>query len=348
MYSLSQLIRGLRTPSLLCREANRLYYRRLNNRRYNVSGVGVFDEDWDTLIILDACRYDMFKRISNLPGRLESRISRGSSTPEFLVANFDDRDLLDTVYVTANPQLYRNRHRIDTDLHAVIDVWNDEGWDDRYGTVLPETVADAALDAAETYPNKRHVVHFMQPHYPFLTDETEFDKGHLEDEDTEEGNVWTKLMEGTLDVDASKIKALYDQNLRRALPSVKQLLDELPGKTVVTADHGNMLGERSRPIPIREWGHPRGIYTDELVTVPWLVVDSETRRDIVAKRRRRRRSTGGCGERAPSTVGIHGVIRSDRRLLELNPVRDSDRHTLVIERRIPASHDERHARGAGA
>jgi hypothetical protein len=225
----------------------------------------------------------MFGRISNLPGRLESRISRGSSTPEFLVANFDGRDLLDTVYVTANPQLYRNRYRIDTELHAVIDVWDDEGWDDQYGTVLPETVVDAAIDAVEEYPNKRHVVHFMQPHYPFLTDETEFDKGHLEDEDTDEGNVWTKLMEGMIDVDTETIWSIYDGNLRRVLPSVERLLDELPGKTVVTADHGNMLGERARPIPIREWGHPRGIYTSELVTVPWLVVDGETRRDIVAE-----------------------------------------------------------------
>jgi hypothetical protein len=283
MYSLSQVRRGLRTPALFFREANRLYHRRFNVRRYNASGIDVFAEDWDTLIILDACRYDMFERISDLPGRLETRISRSSSTPEFLMANFGDSDLLDTVYVTANPQLYRNRHRIDTELHAVIDVWRDEGWDDQYGTVLPETVADTAIDAAEKYPNKRHIIHFMQPHYPFLTDETEFDKGHLGDGDTDEGNVWTKLVEGEIDVDAETVWSLYDDNLRRVLPSVERLLDQLPGKTVVTADHGNMLGERAWPIPIREWGHPRGIYTEELVKVPWLVVDSEDRPTIVAE-----------------------------------------------------------------
>jgi len=284
VYSLDQLKRGLSTPSLFFREANRLYHRRLNTRRYNTSGVDIFTEDWDTLIILDACRYDMFKRISDFSGRLKSRVSRGSSTPEFLAANFDGRELLDTVYVTANPQLYRNRHRIDTELHAVIDVWDDEGWDDQYGTALPETVADAAIDAAEEYPNKRHIVHFMQPHYPFLTDETEFDKGHLQDEDTEEGNVWTKLMEEEIDVETETVWSLYDDNLRRVLPSVERLLDRLPGKTVVTADHGNMLGERAWPIPIREWGHPRGIYITELVTIPWLVVEGRTRREIVAEK----------------------------------------------------------------
>jgi hypothetical protein len=266
-----------------------MYHRRLNTCTHNVTGVDVLAEDWDSLLILDACRYDMFERISDLPGKLDFRISRGSATPEFLIANFDGRELLDTVYVTANPQLYRNRHRIDTTLHEVINVWNAEGWDDRYGTVLPETVVDAALDAAETYPNKRHVVHFMQPHYPFLTDETEFDKGHLEDENTEEENVWTKLMQGTLDIDPETVRSLYDENLRRVLPSVERLIDKLPGKIVVTSDHGNMLGERARPIPIREWGHPRGIYTEELVKVPWLVVESESRPEIVAEDSERNR-----------------------------------------------------------
>ncbi|GAB6862246.1 hypothetical protein JCM17092_23350 [Haloplanus litoreus] len=282
MYSISQLKRGISSPTLFCRELNRLYHRRLNRRPYNTRGVDVFAEDWDTLIILDACRYDMFERLAELEGRLESRISRGSATVEFLLANFDGRELLETVYVTSNPQLYRNRHRIDTELHAIIEVWSDTGWDERYGTVLPETVADAAIDAAESYPNKRHVVHFMQPHYPFLTDETTFDKGHLEDTGNEEGNVWNRLMESDLDVDAETIQTHYEDNLRSVLPAVERLLDTLDGKTVVTSDHGNMLGERARPVPVREWGHPRGLYTPELVTVPWLVVEGKARREITA------------------------------------------------------------------
>jgi hypothetical protein len=284
MYSLSQVKRGVGSPALFGRECNRLYHRRLNRREYNARGVDVFAEDWDTLVVLDACRYDMFERIADLPGRLESRTSRGSATVEFLRGNLEGQSLLDTVYVTANPQLYRNRDRIDVDLHAVIDVWRDEGWDDQYGTVLPETLADAAVDAAAAYPNKRHVVHFMQPHYPFLTDETAFDKGHLETAGADGGNVWDRLMAKNLDVDPARVVSLYDDNLRRVLPAVERLLDALDGRTVVTADHGNMLGERARPVPIREWGHPRGIYTRELVTVPWLVVEGEPRREVTAER----------------------------------------------------------------
>ena len=58
---------------------------------------------------------------------------------------------------------------------------------------------------------------------------------------------------------------------------------ELNGRTVVTADHSNMIGKRSLPIPIRDWSHPRGIYTKELVTVPWLVFENGPRWEIRAE-----------------------------------------------------------------
>ena len=278
MNTRSRLRRALDNPVLFLRQINRLYHRRLGRRDYNTDGVDVFAEDWDTLAILDACRYDMFARCSELPGQLERRQSRGSATTEFLTANFDGRDLQDTVYVTANPQLYRNRESITVDFHDVIHVWREEGWDEEYGTVLPETVTEYALRAAEEYPNKRLVIHYMQPHYPFISAGTDFDKGHLTGARRE--NVWNQLLQGTLETGHEEIWPIYEANLERALPHVEKLMENLNGKTVVTADHGNMVGERAFPLPIREWGHPRGIYTDELVVVPWLVFENGPRRTI--------------------------------------------------------------------
>jgi hypothetical protein len=278
MNTRARLRRAVSHPILFVRHANRLYHRRLGQREHNPDGIDVFDEDWDTLCILDACRYDMFARCSELPGRLERRASKGSATTEFLTANLDGRDLRDTVYVTANPQLYRNRDSIDVTFHDVIHVWREEGWDEEHGTVLPETVTEYALRAAEEYPNKRLVVHYMQPHYPFIGSETDFDKGHLTGARQE--NVWNQLLQGTLDAEPDDIWRIYEANLERALPHVEILMENLDGKTVVTADHGNMVGERAFPLPIREWGHPRGIYTDELVAVPWLVFENGPRREI--------------------------------------------------------------------
>jgi len=280
MDTRARLSRALSAPVLFCRHANRLYHRRLGRRQYNEAGVDPFDADWDTLVVLDACRYDMFERQSDLPGRLERRQSRASTTVEFLRATVDGRDLLDTVYVTANPQLYQHRAEIDADFAAVVDVWSGEGWDDDHGTVLPETVTEAARRAAERHPHKRLVVHYMQPHYPFLGAETAFEGGDFTDADGGHENVWVQRLRGDIDVSREEIWALYEDNLDRVLPHVERLLSALDGRTVVTADHGNMVGERAFPIPFREWGHPRGIYTPELVEVPWLVHEDGPRREI--------------------------------------------------------------------
>lgn len=281
MNTFARLARAVRNPVLFARQANRLYHRRLNRRQYNHDGVDIFAEDWDTLVILDACRYDMFEQYADLPGRLESRISRGSATTEFLHANFGGRDLRDTVYVTANPQLYRNREAIDTRLHDVVDLWREDGWNDDHGTVLPETVTQFALDAASDHPRKRLIVHYVQPHYPFIDSGTDFDKRHLAANANKNGeNVWGQLITGALDSDPEDIWPPYVANLERTLPHVRELLETIEGRTVVTADHGNMLGERSFPLPIIEWGHPRGTYTEQLVRVPWLISENGPRRRV--------------------------------------------------------------------
>ncbi|EMA39647.1 hypothetical protein C448_14560 [Halococcus morrhuae DSM 1307] len=182
------------------------------------------------------------------------------------------------MYVTANPQLYHNREAIDVEFHDVVDVWREEGWDEEYGTVLPETVTEYALRTAEEYPNKRLVIHYMQPHYPFIESETDFDKDHLAGPQRE--NVWNQLLFGTLDIEREDIWNIYEANLERVLPHVETLLENIDGKTIITADHGNMVGERAFPLLIREWGHPRGIYTTELIHVPWLVHESGPRRKV--------------------------------------------------------------------
>lgn len=283
MAIVERLQRALSHPSLLLRYANRLYHQRLTLRKHNPQGISVLEEDWDTLVILDACRYDLFEEVMDLPGQLEQRESRGASTTEFLKANFAGATLLDSVYVTANPQLYRHETLIGSpQFHDVINVWREEGWDDTHGTVLPETVTEYALHAAEEYPNKRLIVHYMQPHYPFIGSAAAFNEQTKLGNNGHQENIWNRQYLGDLSLDRSELWQLYAANLERAKPHVEALLQAINGRTVLTADHGNMFGERSFPIPIREWGHPHGQYLQPLVTVPWLVHDSGPRRTIRA------------------------------------------------------------------
>lgn len=277
MYSFEQIQRGFANPNLFFREANRLYHTRLDTWDHNQRGIDLFERDWDNCYLLDACRYDMFVEQANLPGQLERVTSRASNTLEFLRANMAGKEFHDTVYVTANPRFYRNRDALDASFHNVVNVWRDEGWDETFNTVMPETIAEYAKRAADEYPNKRLLVHLMQPHYPFLSTSTEFDKLHLHNKDGETTDFWHQIMIGSLTVDTERIWKLYRDTLDETLPYLRDLLKTIPGRSVVTADHGNMVGERARPIPIREWGHPEGIYTDELVTVPWLVHENGSR-----------------------------------------------------------------------
>lgn len=256
----------------------------------STDGSDVMSEDWDNLIILDACRFDMFTDLHQLPGELECRLSKGSNTAEFLEHNFAGGSFPDTVYVTANPQVNVN---LDSPFHSVVPVWQD-GWDEKYRTVRPETMADATREVHDTYPNKRLISHFVQPHYPFIGEQgrelvgdqagIELSKRQAtgESAESEHFNVWDLLRRGTVDV--QEIWAAYRENLLLALPHVESLLGELRGRTVVTSDHGNLVGERPKPCPIpyRMYGHPPSVYADHLIKVPWLVSKGTERKAIEA------------------------------------------------------------------
>jgi hypothetical protein len=266
---------GASVRQLAAHHLNRLYYSLRNPGGYNTSGTGVFAEDWDTLVILDACRYDYFVEQSTLDGTLESRISRASATREWVHANFTDRQLHDVVYVSANPNYRKVADDIGAEVHAYIDVWQDDNLVGEQNTIVPpETVTEHALDAAEQYPNKRLLVHYVQPHYPFIgpTGEEHFDPAATLKEVSQEYD----LTGGLLD-------RAYRENLDVVLDEAERLLDALDGKAVVSADHGELLGERLSPLPLRAYGHPNGVYVEELVKIPWLVQLNGERKETISE-----------------------------------------------------------------
>jgi len=247
----------------------------------------LMEEDWDNVIILDACRYDLFESVNTLKGRFDSRISPASATPEFLTKNFDGCQCHDTVYVTANP-MYRKRG-LDGVFYHVVDVWEDH-WNEQRQTVMPEAMANATAAAYERFPNKRIISHFMQPHYPFigdLADELGEHSGYefayrevMEEEPSRDNpTVWERLEAG--DVSRELVWNAYGENLSVALPHVQTLLELFDEKTVVTSDHGNLLGEKLHTLAVPVYGHPHGMRHEHLCKVPWLVVTGEERKDVV-------------------------------------------------------------------
>lgn len=273
MYTPEQVLTGLRDPRKIVREFRRkvvfrlylAYANRIRMRR----AVDFMAADWDNLVILDGCRYDLFAAVNTLPGDLRTVISKGTGTDEFLEANVEGRSFPDTVYLTANPHL----HFRDARFHDIARLWETD-WDDELDTVPPGAAADRTLEANEGFPHKRLVAHFVQPHFPFIGETgrelAERDiaiRGFLEDSKS----IYHHLADGT--VDRATVWRAYRENLELTLPHVGRLLDELPGRTVVTSDHGNAFGEWG------VYGHG-GPKVPALVDVPWLVVDSGERKTV--------------------------------------------------------------------
>ncbi|MFB6178663.1 MAG: hypothetical protein ABEI77_02935 [Halorientalis sp.] len=248
--------------------------------------------DWDNVLLLDACRYDLFAEVlaeNPLPGTLSKRRSAQSGTPGYLAKNFAGEQFHDVVYVTANP--YVNTELPDDTFHAVDPVWQD-GWDDEARTVRPEVVRDRALAAAEDYPEKRLIVHFNQPHIPFIGERTIESRGMSAIRETALGNdgpdpasrartPFEQLGAGEVTHDA--VWAAYRSNLEAAWESVRTLLETFEGLTAVTADHGNAMGERTWPFPIRVYGHPLGILIPALTDVPWYTHQHGERKSVTAE-----------------------------------------------------------------
>lgn len=264
--------------------------KRINNavweKVYGEDCQDVMDADWDNLVILDACRFDVFEELNTLPGILDKRQSCGSSTEEFLKQTVD-RDHLDTVYVTANPQ-YRV-WELNGSFHDILDVWETD-WDEDKGTVLPQAVTERAIEARSIYPNKRLLIHYLQPHYPFIgptgqrlpsTRRVESLIARVRGDDPERSiDVWDQLRRGV--VDKEDVITAYRENLELTFPHIKTLNQEIDGKMVVTSDHGNLYGERVFPFISRLYGHPSHVRAKALMEIPWLEIPSENRRSIEA------------------------------------------------------------------
>ncbi|PTD94344.1 hypothetical protein C9439_03360 [archaeon SCG-AAA382B04] len=128
----------------------------------------IFEESWDILIILDACRFDFFREIYQdyFSGELEKRKSRGSNTGEWLTKTFTDK--YDLTYISSNPYvnsfgltLSECNPKFSYDWKATnhfshtIDVWLD-GWDESIGTVHPHEVNMAYFESQNKDKNKKN------------------------------------------------------------------------------------------------------------------------------------------------------------------------------------------------
>lgn len=277
MYSWGQILRGLKFPGLISQEIL-TQVSPISNKLLGRDDLFVTERDWDNLIILDACRYDIFKKYNILSGELNSAWSKASNTAEFVRKTFLNKKFPDIVCVTSTPKYYKPN--VEDSFYDIIHVWKDD-WDPEYRTVLPDVMSKYVLDAQNKYPNKRILAHYIPPHQPFIG-ETGLNMPHMVQfsgdtiqMDIDQPKIWEAIRTGLYNAD--DVWKAYTENLEIILPEIQNILDELNGKTVVTSDHGNVFGRLPEFGII---GHPPYCHIKPLIKVPWLTFDSGRRKKI--------------------------------------------------------------------
>ncbi|MFB6094478.1 MAG: hypothetical protein ABEJ77_06020 [Halanaeroarchaeum sp.] len=282
----------------------------------------VIEDDWDHLIVLDAARFDTFERVYEdyVSGDLERVRSRGSATPEWAAKTFRGDHELN--YFSANPFInglgipldemewgasFESSWTSTDHISTIHDLW-DEAWDDDLGTVLPGAVNDYVRDHwAAVESDTPTVIHYMQPHAPFVAHGTgrkvnsirkSFEEAKEEGAPDRDGLAARlldpvkprveRVLEGSelamklgmlVELDAgsvldvgrggakSTLEEYYEDNLRLVLEAVVDLLGDLDGRVVITSDHGEAFGEEG------VWEHHVETPIPALIEVPWLVVE---------------------------------------------------------------------------
>jgi predicted AlkP superfamily phosphohydrolase/phosphomutase len=286
--------------------------------------VDITKEQWDFLIVLDACRYDYFERTykNYLNGQLTKRISAGSSTDQWRDKSFPDY-YDDIVYISANPHFTEtipvSGYTAGDHFHKVHEIWK-TGWDKEKGTVLPETMTATAIEIIKNSPEKKFIIHYLQPHAPYIVLVERF-KGYIDPDcntnriiagaaDSENKHIFRKKIlknllkyfknnniltnrpawvlrkllalppEAPMEiawryVGKKALRQAYEINLKLVLVQIAELIKHLSGRIVITADHGELLGENFL------YSHPTGSTNRILIEVPWLIIEKERKRSTV-------------------------------------------------------------------
>lgn len=244
-------------------------------------GTPVYDREWDLLIVLDACRVDAMRAVADefeFIENVDSILSVGSTSGEWIAQTFHRRFtplIAETAMVTANahtdyvlrdqtfppqwvsaPFTWPRWDAVTPDEFGRLEeVW-ETGWDDELGTVPPRAVTDKAISTARTEQPERLIVHYLQPHSPYLTRD---EHGNL---DMSLSEPLTLLQNG--EVSRVAVWEAYLDTLRLVLNEVELLLENIDAQRVVlTADHGEAFGEMGL------YEHPVACPHPVVKRVPW-------------------------------------------------------------------------------
>ncbi|WP_143423243.1 alkaline phosphatase family protein [Halegenticoccus soli] len=248
-------------------DAARPVYRKALHQTLPLSGgEPIYARDWDLLIVLDACRLDLFQEVAGeydyIPSVDEFR-SLDSMTKHWMLRNFTPAhadEMSETAYVCGNP--FSEEVLKASDFALLDEVWR-YAWSADLGTLPPRPITDRTINVAREHNPGRIIAHYMQPHCPFISANNDYNQKKVEKWGAQGTDVWHQLEAG--EVDQEQVWRDYRQNLRYVLDDLELLLENIDAnQVVITSDHGNALGEWGL------YGHPIHMPFKCLRNVPWV------------------------------------------------------------------------------
>ena len=236
--------------------------------RYSV-GTNIFELDWDIAIILDTCRIDVLQQIKeeyDFINEVNQMSSVGAATPEWVCNTFSKdyvEKISETGYIAGNgfSEKILNKETSPEKLEAaafaptkwtvvspedfdLIDfVWRAD--EDSISTgktgeyySMADTVTDHAIAHWREREFEQMIVHYIEPHQPYLHTSLAEGKNNLGDI---ESSPFEYLRSGG---EREKVWEMYKTELRAGLDAVETLIKNVEAERVLmTADHGEAFGE---------------------------------------------------------------------------------------------------------
>jgi len=269
-------------------------------------GKNIYEDDWDVLIILDACRVDALKHVHGdyeFLDNIAPVTSLGSHSAEFMLQTFSQEHkkiISQTGLISANPfskvifeyglnapessvahnlrsaerlEKFGSWNTVTKDDFAFVEyAWEYAGLGKNNSLINdskisandvpeyitpPEIVTSLGINKSLTTDCNRLILHYWQPHTPYLHSAIIESRGLREVEKRPR----LCIKEGKADFDA--VYQLYVDELRWALDSISTLLSSIDAdKVVITADHGEAFGE------FGTYGHPIFSWVPQVKRVP--------------------------------------------------------------------------------
>lgn len=229
-------------------------------------GIPIYEREWEVLVILDACRADLMDEVADEYPFLEkyrTHDSLGSNSGQWMARNFTDEyaeEMRETAVVTGNP--HSDTYLDEEDFAMLDEVWR-YAWEDKDELFKPHFITDRAISIKRHFQPERMIVHYMQPHHPFIPHfdgfETDLHETWL--------NEWRDIRVGHISKEEKWRQ--YRDNLLYVLDYVELLLGSIDADpVVVSSDHGEAVGEWGI------YGH-YGIPLRVLRQVPWIETVAE-------------------------------------------------------------------------